>query len=125
MSAELATVAAATWRDEKTLERATHAVRKLRALAHAIENDPDLAPLSADIWNCYAPSGNEKPFLAAARRLLPEVIPQVDPTDNYYVVVAGELDGEPVKFRCAASAVGTKRTVTRQVEEWTLDEVAS
>ena len=128
-TSSLAAIVVAPYRDEATLERAAKAARFYRALADAIEADPELAPNLVP-YSDYVVSVNatlhaigeeeNRHIFHAARRLPGSVVAQ----ESYNVSVDAQIAGVPTRFQCIAHHLGSKRTVTRtvEVEEYVLDE---
>jgi hypothetical protein len=115
----LAEIVTAPWRDEETLERAAQAVRFYRAIADAIENDPDLAPEmlfhggNVSVNAKFYSSTHERDFINAASRLL-GAKPQIA---EGWLEVRGEVEGVPTAFYVSPYGL-PKRKVTREVEEY-------
>ena len=92
--------------DGRTLERAAKTAAAYRALADAIEADPDLAPGYGASFTFYAPpdADTEKTFFDAARRLFPDAHIEVD-EHRTFAIVRGALAGQPVSFKASTRDV--------------------
>ena len=92
----------------------------LRTLADLIETAEVEPPTFHGLFvqSTMDPERDREVFRAL--RALPNAVVTTSP-DQYYVEVAVPVEGTAVVFKFRAGTLGSKRTVTREVEEFVLD----